>query len=75
MIQYGERTDQPMAERIEGTIRIVGAGGMVTLEDGFKLSIPDTIVPRARLKPGATIVAEYERRGRRRIATAVEIKG
>jgi len=73
MIQYEDRTDTPRAEKIEGTVLIVGANGVVTLEDGIKLIVPKT-VPTDELKPGATIVAEYERKGRRKIATSIQIK-
>lgn len=72
MIQHEDRMDTPGAKKIEGTVVIVGANGVVTLEDGIKLTIPKT-VPTDELKPGATIVAEYEWKGRRKIATSIQI--
>ena len=53
---------------------IVGSNSVVTLEDGVKLTIPKT-VPNDQLKPGAMIIAEYEQKGRRKIATSVQIRG
>ena len=74
MIQYGEDMDKPKAEKIEGTILIVGSNSVVTLEDGVRLTIPKT-VPKDQLKPGAMIIAEYEQKGSRKIATSVQIRG
>ena len=74
MIQYGEELDKPKAGKIEGTILNVGFNSVVTLEDGVKLTIPKT-VPKDQLKPGAMIIAEYEQKGPRKIATSVEIRG
>lgn len=73
MIQYEDRAKAPGAEKIEGTVLIVGANGVVTLEGGIKLTVPKT-VPTDELKAGATIVAEYERKGRRKFATSIQIK-
>ena len=74
MIQYREEMDKPKAETIEGMILIVGSNRVVTLADGVKLTIPKTM-PKDQLKPGAMIVAEYEQKGGRKIATSVQIKG
>ena len=74
MIQYGEEMDKPKAETIEGMILIVGSNRVVTLADGVKLTIPETM-PKDQLKPGAMIVAEYKQKGGRKIATSVQIKG
>ncbi len=62
---------------VEGKIKQVDAkGARVTLEDGTTLAIPAWVsVPRGQLKPGTSIVAEYEEQGGQKIATSLKIKG
>ncbi len=70
------KADKQMGQKLEGTIKSVDAKGVVTLADGTKLMIPKTVsVPKAKLKPGAQITAEYEEKGGQKVATAVQIKG
>ena len=62
-------------KRVEGTIKSVH-GSTVTLDNGTTLSIPSSVkVSPTQLKPGATIVAEYQERGGQKVATSVQIKG
>lgn len=74
MIQYGEKADKLGADKVEGTIRLVGPRGSVTLQDGTILAVPRTLMAQDRLKPGVVIVAEYEAKGLRNIATSVQIR-
>lgn len=73
--------DKPMEQKtekqkVEGKVKSVDPSGMVTLEDGTKLAIPKSVaVPKDKLKPGATISAEYEEKDGRKVATSVQIKG
>ena len=70
-----DQTTDKTARRVEGRIKSVTAGGMVTLEDGTKLTIPSSLmIPVAELKPGAVIAAEYEEKGGQKVATSVQIK-
>jgi Ni/Co efflux regulator RcnB len=70
-----QKTDK-MSQKIEGTVKTVTPNGMVTLEDGTKLSIPKSVmVPKEQLKPGAVISAEYQEKGGQKVATSVQIKG
>ena len=67
--------EQKAGKTVEGKIKSV-SGGVVTLEDGTKLTIPKSVnVPKEQLKPGAVINAEYEEKGASKIATSVQIKG
>jgi hypothetical protein len=68
-------SDSKMGMRVEGKIKSVGAGGVVTLDDGTKLTIPASVmVPKDQLKPGAMISAEYEEKAGQKVATSVQIK-
>lgn len=63
-------------QKIEAKIKSVSPGGMVTLEDGTKLAIPKSLmIPKGQLKPGASIEAEYQKKGSQKVATSVQIKG
>ena len=69
-----DQTTDKAARKVEGKIKSV-AGGMVTLEDGTKLTIPKSLmVPMGQLKPGAVIAAEYEEKSGQKVATSVQIK-
>lgn len=69
-----QKTDK-MGQKLEGKIKSVGPNGLVTLEDGTKLSVPASVgVSKAQLKAGATIVAAYEEKGGQKVATSVQIK-
>src|SRR5713101_1848264 len=69
-----DQTTDKAARKVEGKIKSV-AGGMVTLEDGTKLTIPKSLmVPMGQLMPGAVIAAEYEEKSGRKVATSVQIK-
>jgi Cu/Ag efflux protein CusF len=63
------------AKTVEGKVMTVDpAGKSVTLDDGTKLTIPDSIkVSRADLKPGAAVKAAYEEKDGQKILTHLEI--
>jgi hypothetical protein len=70
-----EQKSDKVGQTVEGTIKSV-RGNMVTLEDGTKISIPSSVnVTTNQLKPGAQIIAEYEQRAGRKVATSIQIKG
>jgi Cu/Ag efflux protein CusF len=63
------------AKTIEGKVMAVDpAGKSVTLDDGTKLTIPDSVkVSNADLKPGAAVKAAYEEKDGQKILTHLEI--
>lgn len=64
----------PGEKSVEGKIKSV-AGNAVTLEDGTKLMLTETLkVNRTELKPGTMIRASYEQRGGLNVATSLEVK-
>jgi hypothetical protein len=70
-----EPKSDKMSQKVEGTIKSV-RGSTVTLDDGTTLSIPSSVkVSKDKLKPGASISAEYEERGGQKVAKSVQIKG
>jgi Protein of unknown function (DUF1344) len=63
------------AKTIEGKVMAVDPGGKsLTLDDGTKLTIPDTVkFSRADLKPGAAVKAAYEEKDGQKILTTLEV--
>jgi Cu/Ag efflux protein CusF len=63
------------AKTVQGKIMTVDpAGKSVTLDDGTKLTIPDSVkVSQADLKPGAAVKAAYEEKDGQKILTHLEI--
>ena len=63
------------AKTIEGKVMAVDpAGKSLTLDDGTKLTIPDSVkVSRADLKPGAAVKAAYEEKDGQKVLTQLEI--
>jgi Cu/Ag efflux protein CusF len=64
-----------MGKTIEGKVQAVDpAGKSVTLEDGTKLMIPDTVqFSRADLKAGAAVKASYEEKDGQKVLTNLQI--
>jgi Cu/Ag efflux protein CusF len=60
---------------IEGKVMSVDPSGKsVTLDDGTKLTIPDSVkFSRADLKPGAAVKAAYEEKDGQKVLTNLEI--
>lgn len=63
------------AKTIEGKVMAVDpAGKSLTLVDGTKLTIPETVkFSRADLKPGAAVKAAYEEKDGQKILTNLEV--
>ena len=63
------------AKTIEGKVMIVDpAGKSLTLDDGTKLTIPESAkFSRADLKPGAAVKAAYEEKDGQKILTNLEV--
>ena len=63
------------AKTVQGKIMAVDpTGKSVTLDDGTKLTIPESAkVSRADLKPGAAVKAAYEEKDGQKILTHLEI--
>lgn len=63
------------AKTIEGKVMAVDPGGKsLTLDDGTKLTIPETVkFSRADLKPGAAVKAAYEEKDGQKILTNLEV--
>ncbi len=66
----------PMAKEVEGKVKIMdGSGKTVTLEDGTKLSIPDSLkAARGVLREGAMVKATYEEKGGEKVVTSIEVR-
>jgi len=60
---------------IEGKVMSVDPSGKsLTLDDGTKLTIPDSVkVSKADLKPGAAVKAAYEEKDGQKVLTHLEI--
>jgi len=63
------------AKTIEGKVMAVDPSGKsLTLDDGTKLTIPDTVkFSKADLKPGAAVKAAYEEKDGQKVLTQLEI--
>ena len=63
------------AKTIEGKIMVVDPmGKSLTLDDGTKLMIPESVkVSRGDLKPGTAVKAAYEERGGQKVLTNLEV--
>lgn len=63
------------AKTIEGKVMAVDPSGKsLTLDDGTKLSIPESVkFSRADLKPGAAVKAAYEEKDGQKILTNLEV--
>ena len=74
---FGAPLAAAQMKTVEGRIKAVDAStGTLTLDDGTKLVIPKALmVPRGQLRPGVAINANYEERGREKVATSLQIKG
>lgn len=66
----------PMAKEVEGKIKTMdGSGKSVTLEDGTRLSIPDSLkAARGALREGAMVKATYEEKGGEKVVTSIEVR-
>ena len=66
---------QTATKSIEGKVMAVDpAGKTLTLDDGTKLMIPETVkFSRADLKPGAAVKAAYEEKDGQKILTNLEV--
>lgn len=66
----------PMAIEIEGKVKTMdGSGKSVTLEDGTKLSIPDSLkAARGALREGAIVKATYEEKDGEKVVTSIEVR-
>ena len=66
----------PGAKEVEGMVMSTDqTGKSVTLEDGTKLTIPDSLKSaRGALKKGVMIKATYEEKGGEKVATAIEVR-
>jgi Protein of unknown function (DUF1344) len=70
------QTSAPAAAKtIEGKVMTVDpAGTSLTLDDGTKLTIPESVkFSRADLKPGAAVKAAYEEKDGQKILTNLEV--
>ncbi len=65
-----------MANEIEGKIKSMDRSGKnMTLVDGTKLTIPDSLkLERGALKKGAMVKATYEEKGGQKVATWIEVR-
>ena len=65
----------PMAKDVQGKIKTMdGSGKSVTLEDGTKLTIPESLrAARGGLKKGAMVKATYEEKGGDKVVTSIEV--
>jgi Cu/Ag efflux protein CusF len=62
------------AKMVEGKIMAVDpAGKSLTLDDGTKLTIPDSVKVSKELKPGDAVKAAYQERDGQKILTNLEI--
>jgi hypothetical protein len=63
------------AKTVQGKVMAVDPGGKsITLDDGTKLSIPESAkFSRVDLKPGASVKAAYEEKDGQKILTNLEI--
>jgi hypothetical protein len=63
------------SKTIEGKVMVVDpTGKSLTLDDGTKLTIPETVkFSRADLKPGAAVKASYEEKDGQKILTNLEV--
>jgi hypothetical protein len=63
------------AKTIEGKVMSVDpAGKSMTLSDGTKLMIPDSVqYSKADLKPGAAVKASYEEKGGQKVLTNLQV--
>jgi Cu/Ag efflux protein CusF len=68
-------TAQTAAKSIEGKVMAVDPSGKsLTLDDGTKLTIPETVkFSKADLKPGASVKAAYEEKDGQKILTSLEV--
>jgi hypothetical protein len=66
---------QTGAKTIQGKVQAVDPGGKsVTLDDGTKLMIPDSVqYSKADLKAGAAVKASYEEKDGQKILTNLEV--
>ena len=66
---------QTAAKSIEGKVMAVDPSGKsLTLDDGTKLTIPETVkFSKADLKPGAAVKAAYEEKDGQKILTSLEV--
>jgi hypothetical protein len=61
-------------KEVQGKVKSWDAtGGMVTLEDGTALSVPDTVKERADLREGATVKASYEEKDGKKVVSKIEV--
>jgi Cu/Ag efflux protein CusF len=59
---------------IEGQVMAVDpAGKSLTLQDGTKLTIPETVKVQTDLKPGAKVKAAYQEKDGQKILTNLEV--
>lgn len=65
----------PMTKEVEGKIKSMGGSGKsVTLEDGTKLTIPDSLkAARGSLKRGMMVKATYEEKGGEKVVTLIQL--
>ena len=59
---------------IEGQVMTIDpAGKSLTLSDGTKLTVPESVKVSGDLKPGAKVKAAYEEKGGQKILTDLEV--
>lgn len=65
----------PMEKEVEGKIKTLDTSGKsVTLEDGTKLTIPDSLkAARGTLKEGAMLKATYQEMGGEKVLTSIQV--
>ena len=63
-------------KQLEGTIRSIDLGtDTIILEDGDTLIVPSSLsMDRGRLKPDVWVVAQYEERRGRKVATTISVR-
>jgi Protein of unknown function (DUF1344) len=64
-----------MTKTIEGRVLVIDPlGKVITLEDGTKLMIPESVkIRRADFKPGTPVKAAYEDRDGQKVLTKLEV--
>lgn len=64
-----------MAKEVEGRIKTMDRSGKrVTLEDGTRLTIPDSLkAARGSLKQGMMVKATYEEKGGEKVVTLIQL--
>jgi hypothetical protein len=72
--QSQEREIAAGSQVVEGKVSAV-RGRWIVFANGTQVAVPDNVVHRFEMKPGAVVRAMYEEREGQKFATSIELKG